>query len=148
MRNLALVFTAVAFCAFATPSNAPQSSIPRTGNDFLQQCSRLNDPETAPSSYEIGVCMGYVFGTLDTLVYTQGNIRSMPEISSKSANIAVPICIPADSTPAQAVRIILKWLDAHPEKLHYPIYVLAEFALHDAFPCQAAAPTKKLVAPR
>ncbi len=142
------MFAAAAFCAVGTPAYAQQSSIPRTGNDFLQQCSRLNDLATATSSYEIGLCVGYVLGTLDTLVYTQANVGSMPRLSSKDAKILVPICIPGEARPVQTARIVLKWLDAHPEKLHYPIYVLTEFALHDAFPCQADAPTKKSVTPQ
>lgn len=138
MRCLTFAVLTAALCALGIPAHAQESKIPQTGNDFMKQCSALSDPATAPASFEIGVCVGYVVGTIDTLVYTQSNIRSMPRHSGEDAKVLVPVCIPRETTPVENVRVVLKWLSAHAAKLDYPIYVLTEFALSDAFPCEAS----------
>ena len=138
MRSLALVLLASAFWALGIAARAQESKIPQIGKDFIKQCSPLSDPEAAPASFEIGVCVGYILGTIDTLVYTQANIRSMPRLFSQDARLLVPVCIPSETKPVENVRVVLKWLDSHTDKLDYPIYGLTELALRDAFPCEAS----------
>jgi len=42
-------------------------------------------------------------------------------------------------TEAQGVRIIVHYLQAHPERLYLPEHILVIEALRDAFPCPPAS---------
>jgi hypothetical protein len=46
------------------------------------------------------------------------------------------ICPPAGATSGQAVRVVVKYIDDRPERLHEKFYTLALEALRAAFPCK------------
>jgi len=49
-------------------------------------------------------------------------------------------CVPDEGIrPQQAARIIVRYLQQHPQTLHYPGYFLAVQAFREAFPCAPAA---------
>ncbi|MCL6306945.1 Rap1a/Tai family immunity protein [Pseudomonas syringae] len=98
-----------------------------TGAEMAGYCraflSEKLDPE---QSFGAGVCAGLVYGVTDTL---------------KTAHIvspdAVSVCIPIDGfTMGQAARILLKYLDDHPETLNENSSTLAMKAFRKAYPCR------------
>jgi hypothetical protein len=126
MKSLVL-----AFCLLSIPSFASTAAM--DGNDLLNKCKPLfNDtPGTSLTNTEqlnAGYCAGYVAGVLDVeaaWAKTEGN-------SSRASRY----CLPADGIPnGQVLRILEKWLNKNPEKLHWRADGIIHNALIEAFPC-------------
>ena len=110
MRSL----IALALCLAATPAVADFL----TGNDLQATC-----PAKAGSDAH-GVCRGYAMAIADMLSL----------ISQDFPNGRV--CIPEGVQSAQAVAVISKFLNDHPERLHQPATWLLWDAFKAAFPCK------------
>jgi Rap1a immunity proteins len=77
-------------------------------------------------------CVGYVQGVIDDHFSCQIN-----ETSSAAALDPVKhFCLPDGVTPNQTVRVIVKWLEDHPARLHEKAIGLVLDALRDNFPCR------------
>ncbi len=46
-------------------------------------------------------------------------------------------CVPPSSTGAQTARVVVKFLEEHPERMHEDLRTLALEAFHQAWPCPA-----------
>ncbi len=46
------------------------------------------------------------------------------------------MCIPNNVVTVQAVRVMVRYMEARPQKMHEPFVVLALEALQDAWPCR------------
>ncbi|MGD0905452.1 MAG: Rap1a/Tai family immunity protein [Terracidiphilus sp.] len=118
---LALVLCAVA--AFSVDEHYVDD------NELLSKCSstiKFLDNEKLSSSemQDAGWCLGYVNGVADGM-----------EMATATGSIAKLYCIPEGVTTGQAVRVLVKWLRSHPEKLHQS-RVLVVVSWADAFPCK------------
>ena len=72
------------------------------------------------------LCIGYVLGVADVL----------DTFSTVGALGLTPVCIDQTGvSPGQLERIVMKYLDTHPEETHRPAMNLVTIALHDVFPC-------------
>jgi hypothetical protein len=117
MRNLFVL----GLLAFSVGCFGQQNNSYTSGNDFLKYCQAsvksLDNPYVQMSEIETfddGMCRGMVTGIF--------------EISSRS-------CPSEGSTVGQAIRVVFKFLQDHPEKLHLRASELTERALAQAFPC-------------
>lgn len=45
-------------------------------------------------------------------------------------------CVPANATVGQVARVLVKFLEDNPNRLHEPVGLLYMEALYDAFPCK------------
>ena len=101
----------------------------RDGNTLLKDCNAaLNyaDNKTQPDAIaEAATCVGYINGVLDTL--TMWNA-----INEADFKIA---CFPDGVSPLQLIRVVVKYLNDHPEELHEAAIVLTFRAASTAFPC-------------
>lgn len=83
---------------------------------------------------DLAYCSGLINGVVGALVITANSTSST---EAHRLGICHPTkrgeFIPTD----QAVRVVQKFLNTHPEKLHEPDVVLAMTALKDAFECPA-----------
>lgn len=116
--------------AFPLPARAD-------GNEFLSKCApvvarldhSLPDPATGDmveASYSMGYCLGFAQG------FT-GAHYAYGVIAGDKVHL---VCLPSKSIQnGQALRIIVAFMKAHPEKLHFEEMVLAEKAFEEAFPC-------------
>src|SRR5271157_3443922 len=93
-----------------------------TGSWLLVSCEltvRSDDGETfhedSFQAYRDGFCRGMVDGVADA---------------------SPKVCVPPDSTYGQYHRVVLKYLQDHPEALHLRHSELVEKALAKAFPCR------------
>jgi hypothetical protein len=119
MIRKALMFLGFAVMfQIAKPAHAQFSS---TGNYLLEACQitvRVTDnPGTTLGIYDAwrdGYCRGIVEG-----------------VGEKSP----ATCQPNDVTFGQEVRVVVKYLQDHPEKLNLRSSTLVELALSSAFPC-------------
>jgi hypothetical protein len=100
------------------------------GNKLLSKCTsavKLQDSEAlSPSEMrDAEWCLGYVSGIDDGI-----------EMAFGTSNTARLYCIPEGVTSGQGVRVVVKWLRNHPDKLHNSARVLVVASLADAFPCK------------
>ena len=103
--------------ALAMPASA-QSGAQGSANEMLSGCKGLIGDKTPPlrEALRQGRCAGYVAG----LVYAR----------------SVFLCVPEGATPEQGVRVVIKYIEARPERMHEPFGKLALEALEEAWPCK------------
>lgn len=133
--NRLVVAIFVAACAFLGTGHA-QDHGPNDGNRLLTGCGELVQMLDSGTRLDLdvpvgaGFCLGYLGAVQDIL-----NVKNWP--ASESA------CLPEGTSTIQLGRIVVKWLRAHPEKLHENAFLLSLNILHETFPCRAQAKTKK-----
>ena len=88
----------------------------KSGNELLANCG-------SEIPYMRGVCLGYILGVDD-----RGWGKTHGGLS---------YCTPKGLTANQLQKIVSKYLNDHPEELHYTADVLVGKALLKAFPCKA-----------
>jgi hypothetical protein len=69
--------------------------------------------------------------------YVEGLMDSARLLASKV------VCLPNGVTIGDATKVILKYADTHPEKLHLSKFSEGLLALSEAFPCPRMAETNK-----
>ena len=121
-------------CVPGAPPTRSQENVD-TGMALQKECqaavSYKNDP--SPLTMQYGAhCFGYVGGLT--------NMLRLWEATNKANNVSldgVPACLPEDGSTGQYVRVVLHYLDQHPERLRMAYALLIVTALRDAFPCPA-----------
>jgi len=97
---------------------------------FMLPYCKLTPAQAAGKAFLAGRCVGLVQGIADAL-------GLMKDASGEKLN---PLCVdkPKGTSTDQAVQIVVKYGDAHPEQSHAPFTVVAALALTDAWPCRKA----------
>jgi hypothetical protein len=85
-----------------------------SGADLKKICASYID---IPSTTSDGMCIGFVTGVMSVMEYI---------------NI---LCLPDESTHAQATLVVQRYLSYHPGKLHLNAEGLVIDAIEEAFPC-------------
>ena len=89
-----------------------------TGNKLLQLCE-------SDSAGEYNTCIGYVMGISDY----QTTLLGWSDLDEPY------FCTPAGAMGSQLVKVVTKYLNEHPEKLHVSASGSVANALRLAFPC-------------
>ena len=89
------------------------------GHDFTGECVSEED------SMMLGMCLGYLHG-----------IMEMQDVLVAMEQIPPLFCTPEKSNYLQAMKIIEKYMDDHPEKLHLSFFLITINSLKEAFPCE------------
>jgi hypothetical protein len=124
---------------FSPAAVGQQSSVPHShggfagmsGNDLLPLCQaavEMADGKTLTTNRMIDAthCDWYIDGVLDGFHFRDSD-----------PNIMQTICFPDGVNGEQMTRIVLKFLQDHPARLHDPAYALIFAATLDAFECSA-----------
>jgi hypothetical protein len=84
--------------------------------------------KAASPAFLAGRCAGLVQGIADTL-------SLMKEANSDKLT---PLCVdrPKEANTDQAVKVVVRYGDAHPDQIHAPFSVVAALALTEAWPCR------------
>ena len=108
------------------------------GNGLLEGCRDAIGVDAAggrgspTEAYNAGYCRGFVDGML-------GMHRAYYESLSGSSPRPL-FCLPGQGIRLrQGMRVVLHYLETHPERLHLDERVLFIDAIRDAFPCAPAA---------
>jgi hypothetical protein len=120
----ALAFVLAVFVPFTAAAD---------GNDLLRQCAVAVDlskgsPEkiSKTEALQAGHCLGLVQGVVGT--------NKIYELTT--AGNSAWVCTPGLGIEnRQAVRVVVKYLEDHPEDLHLGDGTLVQLALQNAFPC-------------
>jgi hypothetical protein len=110
----------------ATPTFADdRGPDPRSGNFLLDFCKAAFDDKPV---FDPGALMfqGWCAGSIETLVW-MGRATFLPEGNR--------LCVPEGVTRVQAIRVVVRWLEGHPEQLHQDFQGLAWQALPETWPC-------------
>ena len=86
----------------------------KSANFFLPGCKGCLDPQSK-TTWNQGLCIGFVGG----VVYAAPNV-----------------CLPQGVTNNQAVAVVVKYIEARPERMHEQFGDLALEALTAAWPCK------------
>ncbi|MBZ5662382.1 MAG: hypothetical protein LAO08_18425 [Acidobacteriia bacterium] len=78
------------------------------------------------------LCLGYITGFIDG--YNIGMETDKSQTGSSHPSFCLPPKEPISGN--QGLRIVVKWLNEHPERLQQPKQVLITLAFKDAFPCK------------
>ncbi|MGA9802939.1 MAG: Rap1a/Tai family immunity protein [Terriglobales bacterium] len=108
------------------------------GNDLLPLCQAqiefLDGKTLSPSrTVDASECMFYIEGFLDGF-WARDN--------APIPNTTTVLCYPEGVNTGQMIRVITKWLQDHPARLHEPAWSCIFAAAHDAFACRPAKETK------
>jgi hypothetical protein len=96
------------------------------GNDLLKWCKNASsDIPEIQSSFTAGFCLG-----------TMQTVGELTPFINDSLGSAFKICPPSEITNGQGARIVVKYIQQNPEKLHFNATALAIMALQNAYPCK------------
>jgi hypothetical protein len=124
---------AVLFVTFSYVARAQQPYL-LTGTANLESCKQLivymaTGQAGNLSGFQGGYCLGVVSAVMGTLDLYRG-IPGRPGVGA--------ICLPEEgSTIAQGLRVVVTFMERHPEFLHLSLPTLAGLAFHEAFPCRS-----------
>lgn len=123
--KLAIVYIALIVGALFMAVRTEAEELNFDGNTLLHNCP--DETQRNPSSI-IGPawCYGYLKGIAEM----QMVIQETPRL--------IAYCVPEGVTMSQIKSIVLKYVQDHPEDLHYPSIGLVIVALNKAFPCPAS----------
>ena len=101
----------------ASSSNAmAQSQDEYSANARLPGCRGF--VSQTPSDFHQGICFGTIVGVSKVLSTTQY------------------LCTPVGVTMNQMIRVVIRWIEARPQRMHESFAGLAAEALLDAWPCR------------
>ena len=124
MRYIALLL--VLLVATFSVSQDNKSVTSDDGRTLLEHCGnglRVIDTSTN-HLFDGGYCMAYIRGFADGYTLA-GSKRPVEE----------QICVPASVSLEQLMRVMKKYLEDNPNKLHQNAAILTSSALRNAFPC-------------
>jgi hypothetical protein len=96
---------------------------------FLLPYCKSAPGQTGNKAVLYGRCMGSVQGTMDTLSLVKA-------VAGEKLDPSLCVSIPRSATIDQAVNVVVKYGDAHPEQTHVRFTILAVLALTDAWSCK------------
>ena len=140
MRRTVMVGLVLGLLSVQARAQRPEAV---TGVQLLDHCTaavRLLEQQsgTTTEHFEYGFCLAYVLGFGDGMRI--GSLKTV--VNTVQTNTTAPttfggvgVCAPVDVSGEQLVRVVLKYLQQHPELLHEPAADLVWTALHEAFPC-------------
>ena len=118
--------------SFSTAGNAAEDIL--SGSTLLKNCKSYLKVSGGSSNSDIilgaGLCLGTVRGIIDagavfdTFADQAGNPR--PNV----------FCVPESVSTDRGVRVVIQYLEEHPEDLHQRGTTLTVLALKQAFPCR------------
>jgi Ssp1 endopeptidase immunity protein Rap1a len=105
-----------------------ESAVPYddTGNALLPSCREWVDrkaPHTKDDAALQGLCAGLIVGT--------GRFSAQRGIPANFRS-----CTPLETTNDQLIRVVVRFMENHPERLQLPLVILTILALQEAWPCK------------
>jgi hypothetical protein len=104
------------------------------GQKLLRDCQaniRVAERTHREGSVEVlqaAFCAGYVLGVAD--------LHGIETLTRPALRV---FCLPETWEVLQGIRVVVRYLQTHPEQLHLVGATLVYVALHEAFPCPPAA---------
>jgi len=146
VKTLLATTICVLLSASATAENYPAAD----GNELLHGCSvALRDKASIDpvDNFKNAYCLGLVKGIVDTGSFYEAILACdsrpikaglcSPQNIGPHTHLPEFFCLPDNSIPVgQGVRVVVKYLNDHPEKLNKKDSLLVIEALSNVFPCK------------
>lgn len=117
-----------------TAANAAENT--HSANYILPYCKLMTDQaaDNPTNSYLFGRCAGLVEGVINM----SGLIRAMRAMGD-IPNLDPLLCaaVPEDVAIEEAIKVVVRFGEAHPKEGALPFTVLVLDALHDRWPCKS-----------
>jgi len=113
------------------------------GTKLLKSCQAVikvyDSPEEAQEVDMIvgGYCQGFILGILETESFYNESLKFNNYKDIKKVTF---YCIPGKTTFDQEIRVLVKYLESHPEQLKLPSIALVFMAFKTYFPCPEFIP--------
>jgi hypothetical protein len=132
MRLIGLVLT---YALFLMPTSGKAQTANPTGTEFRAWCQQAlvqdASKQTKEQALEATHCVGYLSGAGDVFKLWQ---KSTLEHGGGNPS---PVCSPTPSVKVDdLIKVVLKFLNSHPDRLHEPYPSLVLAALSEAYPCK------------
>jgi hypothetical protein len=112
----------------------PLTARATTGTEFEDSCRlALAIPDNATPKESDFTQAAHCYGIVEGVLYTLEAWEAADQVDGRKPNVEA--CIPEHVTVGQATRVVLKYLDAHPERLQHEAVTLSIIALREGFPC-------------
>ena len=129
---------------------APYGKGQASGDELLHHCEAALNFESAEKKDPLnaGVCLGFINGVRATIqadqelhekekmVATSAFPTIQPKQEAMTCSSIWRACVPREVTTDQLIRVVVRYLKDHPEKLHFDPAVVAHAAFKQAFPCK------------
>lgn len=117
-----LLVAVIALCTLRTVSGGAQTTLVQeqipTASALVAACQDFEK-----STYRGGMCIGFVKGAISG--FATGAIALGAAVAANATpgtsppkSLHIP-CVPAGATSEEIVKVVLKYIDDHPESLHY-----------------------------
>ena len=120
MKKACWLFSTVLFFGLAVSHCSAQT----TAHELQEQCSQKSP------GYAAGFCHGFIEAVLDM------NDLHLLTARLNGVQSGSPMCIPDGVKMGQIVKIVMKFLDDHPEQLHLRARNIVLDSVAFAFPCK------------
>jgi hypothetical protein len=136
VRQLYLVVALMSsLLAFASDASAQTGN---DGNSLQRECSLvmqiMEQHQEVPAladNMSAGICLGLVHGVAAALGLWQG-----VDVGGTVDNTQLHGCMPDEVRTIELIKVVLKYLNDHPNNLHLDDTRLIEMAIVDAYPCK------------
>ena len=118
--------------SFSLTGNAAEDI--HSGSKLLQNCNSYSMLVDGSSNSKIILGAGLCLGTVRGIIDAGAIFDTFAEQAGKPPSNV--FCVPESVTADQGVRVVIKYLEGHPEDLHKRGTTLTVHALKQAFPCK------------
>ncbi len=123
--EIRLRFLALVLLTFASASGALARN--DTGNEMLNACREVATSDPAKDDlFDDPLSVGRCVGMIEMLLYVGGQLPDN-----------LKHCLPDKVSISQGAKVLVKFLDDHPQGLNLQATLLAVTAFRVAWPCQA-----------
>jgi hypothetical protein len=131
MKHIVLV---AVFLSFVCLSQSTVAQEKHTGMELHHECEAVaNEHPTGIDAANGLYCMGYLQGVVEAFRQWEGMTDSVSKFTT--LHTYPPGCIPDGVTAGEVVKVVIKYLNDNPNKLHERQYIVVIDALATAYPC-------------
>jgi hypothetical protein len=145
-RIAAIAIVLALMLGFGASGSLGQTENKNDGSQLLDSCSEvvktLDDSNHQIDHDKFYWCMGFIDG-VHAFIEVQRTIASTSFEEYKTKAV-FGILIPDGVTKGQMARVIVKWLQDHPQRLHEDRDMLALVSLREAFPAHVETVTRNV----
>jgi hypothetical protein len=123
-----LLFPLLLLCTSSSPAQTVDVITHKNAIELRDLCRELIGPNRFEHPLDAGHCTGYIQGAVDGL-------NLAPTVWKVPASVKA--CVPQGTTTEELVRVFLKFIDSHPQKLSYAAANVVWQAIIASYPCPA-----------
>ncbi len=140
-RVAAVSIISVLILGFGASGSRAQDTEKDNGNKLLDSCGEVvkaqDNPNYKADVYKFSWCIGYIRGYNAAMVMQR--TASSTTYSEYKTTGFLGVLLPDSVTNGQIARVIVKWLQDHPQDLHKDADMLTLSILREAFPTPVPA---------